>query len=55
MTIVFERKPRKEVRIFRRIAKDILIRDEEVVLQRNPIIEEGVEIVINDGGEFLTL
>lgn len=53
--IVFEKGVKKEVKIFSRVKKDFLIRDEEVVLQRNIILEDDVTIHIDDGGELLIL
>ena len=41
--------------ILKRISTSITIPIETVVLQRQPIIEDGVEIRILQGGEFLIL
>jgi len=41
--------------IFRRIDKDFTIGNEEVALQRDSILELGVTITIEDGGELLLL
>lgn len=41
--------------ISRRISSDVLIPNEKVLLQRNPIIENGVTVTIENGGELYIL
>lgn len=41
--------------ILQSIGTNIVIPSGAVVLQRCPTIEDGVEVAINDGGEFLVL
>ncbi len=41
--------------INRRVSKSFAIENEQTCLQRNPIIENGVTVTIEDGGEWLIL
>ena len=43
------------VRIKRRVTNTVTIPNEQVELQRNPIIEVGAEVVVQAGGELLLL
>lgn len=43
------------LRIVRLISKDLVIRSGTTVLQRDMVIADGVDVLIEDGGELLLL
>lgn len=41
--------------ITRRVIEDFTIINEQTCLQRNPIINNGINVTVNDGGEWFIL
>lgn len=51
-SVIYEDVLSRESKIYSRVKRNFRIRIEEVVLQRNMILVEGVTITIDDGGEL---